>query len=205
MNSTQKRQLVWDWKKSCPAEKVVIPEKKRRQSLKKKDKNTDKYICLHCFELSLQGKMDEKCASICRIDPSSIRRHQGRWHTPPNQETCKFVPSNALDVQELRKKYAETENFQKSDSTETVIGKTSAIQADALQPQLEFALKKSLFLANRMIVQCPMLSRCQLTIQLQSLSITFCLIRFKIYKKRICRNLLRHMSSWVKRLMMDEA
>ena len=72
--------------------------------------------------------MDEKCASICRIDLSSIKRHKDRWHAPPNQETCKFVPSNALDVQELRKKYVETETLE--------------IEADALQSQLEFRLEE---------------------------------------------------------------
>ena len=45
-------------------------------------------------------------------------------------------------MQELRKKYVETENFQKSDSTETVIGKTLEIEADALQSQLEFRLEE---------------------------------------------------------------
>ena len=37
----------------------------------------------------------------------------------------------------------ETENFQKSDSTETVTGKALEIEADALQSQLEFHLKKN--------------------------------------------------------------
>ncbi|CAB3992085.1 Hypothetical predicted protein [Paramuricea clavata] len=136
VNSTQKRQLVWDWKKGSRAEKVDIPEKRKKTLVQKKDKNADKYICLQCFELSLQGKQDEKCASICRIDQSSIKRHKHRWHTSPNPELCKFVPSTALDVQELRKKYKFTESGDLVEMKKTL--ETGALQSkEDLNPEKE--------------------------------------------------------------------
>ncbi|CAB3988136.1 Hypothetical predicted protein [Paramuricea clavata] len=38
VNSTQKRQLVWDWKKGSRAEKVDIPEKRKKTLVQKKTK-----------------------------------------------------------------------------------------------------------------------------------------------------------------------
>ena len=82
-----------------------IPEKKNK-IVGLNTKKSEKHVCLQCMELHLQGKRDERFTSICRLDPSSIKRHKGRWHNLPNNKLCSFVPSTAPEVAALADKYA---------------------------------------------------------------------------------------------------
>jgi hypothetical protein len=58
---------------------------------------------MECLKLSLLGKRDEKFASLCRNDTSSIKRHKERWHKEAESSKCTIVPSNAPEIQSLRK------------------------------------------------------------------------------------------------------
>ena len=54
--------------------------------------------------------MEGRCATICRIDKSSVKRHKSRWHCLPKKESCTFVPSDAVEVHELRRKYQKSKS-----------------------------------------------------------------------------------------------
>ena len=95
-----KRQLAWDWKKGVP-----VPEKTRKIVPIKAGKNQEKYVCIECLKQSFLGKRDGKFASLCRSDTSSIKRHKERWHKEAESTKCTVVPSNAPEVQSLRKQY----------------------------------------------------------------------------------------------------
>lgn len=65
----------------------------------------EKHVCLQCLELSLQGKHEERFASICRLDSSSIQRHKGRWHKLLGRKACTFVPASSPAASRIRDKY----------------------------------------------------------------------------------------------------
>ena len=101
----EKRKLVWDWKVGALVGKAdIAPAKQKKPSHKgsKEDKPSEKYICLECLDICLKGKREERLATICRIDASSVKRHKARWHNLPHNETCTFVPQNALEVKKRR-------------------------------------------------------------------------------------------------------
>ena len=82
-----------------------IPEKKNK-IVGLNTKMSEKHVCLQCMEMHLQGKRDERFTSICRLDPSSIKRHKERWHNLPNNKLCSFVSLTAPEVAALADKYA---------------------------------------------------------------------------------------------------
>ena len=99
--TTCKRHSAWDWRKGIP-----VPEKKRNLGPTKAEKSREKYACIECLKLSLLGKRDEKFASLCRNDTSSIKRHKERWHKEAESSKCTIVPSNAPEIQSLRDQYS---------------------------------------------------------------------------------------------------
>ena len=107
-----KRQLVWDWKKGCASEtRASVPEKKQKFTAKlkaEKPANIEKYYCLECLDISLRGKKEERFATLCRNDTSSISRHKARWHKTPESHTCTIVPSTAPEVKTIRIRYSKS-------------------------------------------------------------------------------------------------
>ena len=102
----QKRQIAWDWKRGIASNnRSSIPlEKKKKVS--NVPQPAEKFHCLECLELAFQGKRDERFTTLCRADPSSIKRHKERWHKVSEDfQKCTVVPQTALEVQELRSKY----------------------------------------------------------------------------------------------------
>ncbi len=102
----QKRQIAWDWKRGIASKnRSSIPlEKKKKVS--KVPQPAEKFHCLECLALAFQGKRDERFTTLCRADPSSIKRHKERWHKVSEDfQKCTVVPQTALEVQELRSKY----------------------------------------------------------------------------------------------------
>lgn len=106
VQTPKKRKLMWDWTKGCSSkENQPVPEKKNK-IMGSNTKKSDKHVCLQCMELHLKGKRDERFISVCRKDPSSIKRHKDRWHNLPANKPCTFVPSTAPEVAILAEKYA---------------------------------------------------------------------------------------------------
>ena len=94
-----KCQVPWDWKKGA-----LIPAKKQKSLATNKNvKSSEKYVCIKCLELSLRGERDEKFASLCRSDSSSVNRHKERWHKGEESRSCTIVPSSAPEVQSMQK------------------------------------------------------------------------------------------------------
>ena len=89
---------MWDWKNA--KYKDHVPNKKQKAT-----KIEESYICLECLEVSLKGNRDEKYASLCRKDNSSIKRHKDRWHEGSNLSTCTIISSSAPEIIALRKQY----------------------------------------------------------------------------------------------------
>ena len=100
--AVKKRQLTLDWGKGCASK--LLPDTKKTKS-----SESESYTCLQCFELHLEGKRDKRFASLCRIDPSSVRRHKERWHRLPDSKLCNIVPISAREVASLKQKYAKRE------------------------------------------------------------------------------------------------
>ena len=101
----EKRKLVWDWKVGALVEKADIAQAKQKKPSHKglkEDKSSEKYICLECLDICLKEKREERFATICRIDASSVKRHKARWHNLPHNEACTFVPLNAVEVKKRR-------------------------------------------------------------------------------------------------------
>ena len=146
-SASSKRQLVWDWKRGRATEKHSIPEKKKKtDDQNKQPKNTVKYFCLECLEISLQGKMDERCVTLSRVNTSSVNRHKMRWHNTPQTQQCTIVPSTAPEVQQLNARYGKAQKMQASATKSS--GRLQPVSEPTLvlsldeprQPELEFTL-----------------------------------------------------------------
>ena len=98
--------------------------KKEASSLQqnKNVKSSEKYVCTKCLELSHRGERDEKFASLCRSDSSSVNRHKERWHKGEESRSCTIVPSSAPEVQSMQKDCHKSktpqQSFQKTDLSE---------------------------------------------------------------------------------------
>ena len=101
----QKRQIAWDWKRGI-ASKNQSSTPGKRKKISKVTQPAERFHCLECLELALQGKREERFTMVCRADQSSVKRHKERWHTISEGFTrCTVVPQTALEVKELRSKY----------------------------------------------------------------------------------------------------
>ena len=56
----------------------------------------------------MRGKREERFASLCRIDQSSLKRHKARWHNTEETCCCTVVPSTAAEVKALRNRYTKS-------------------------------------------------------------------------------------------------
>ncbi len=163
-----KQKRLWDYKKessqhlSVPIKKkkpesssqhLSVPNKKNKPENVQNAKNPNKFYCIECFEASLQGKMEERCASICRIDKSSVDRHKLRWHCPPKKESCTFVPSDASEVHELRRNYSKSKSHSTNDKSKRLLpvsikpgksssGKLPATPENSLQVSEDMSSKR---------------------------------------------------------------
>jgi hypothetical protein len=79
----QKRQFAWDWKRGC-ASQSSLPLEKKKKVAKAEKASTEKFVCLECLELSLQGKREDRFTTLCRSDQYSIKQHKERWHKLPS-------------------------------------------------------------------------------------------------------------------------
>ena len=78
----------------------------KRKKISKVTQPAERFHCLECLELALQGKREERFTMVCRADQSSVKRHKERWHKISEGFTrCTVVPQTALEVKELRSKY----------------------------------------------------------------------------------------------------
>ena len=98
----QKRQIAWDWNSKNQSS---IPSEKKKK-VTKVPQPAERFHCLECLELALQGKREERFTTLCRADQSSVKRHKERWHKVGGGfGKCTVVPQTALEVQEIRSKY----------------------------------------------------------------------------------------------------
>ena len=105
-----KRQSIWKWTEGGVSNiKDLIPEKRKNvQSRSQSERLQEKYFCLQCLEISLRGMREERFASLCRIDQSSLKRHKARWHNTEETCCCTVVPSTAAEVKALRNRYTKS-------------------------------------------------------------------------------------------------
>ena len=61
---------------------------------------------MECLEDLLLGKKEEKFATICRSDSSSVARHNTRWHKTPESQLCAIVPSTLPELNAVRNRCA---------------------------------------------------------------------------------------------------
>ena len=148
----------WDWKNvSLNKEKNRVPEKKQKltmPSMRRPEKKNEKYICLECLESCLRSKREEKFASLCRTDASTIKRHKSRWHNTIETQACTVVPFASPEAKAVRERYAKIkahEDASSSKSSRTVhvlnnrssppVVEISAAALSALPVQSEISLE----------------------------------------------------------------
>lgn len=102
---SSKRQLTLDWGKSSISSVNLEESRKKPKCEMNTGEMNEKHVCLQCLELSLQGKHEERFASICRLDSFSIQRHKGRWHKLLERKACTFVPASSPAASRIRDKY----------------------------------------------------------------------------------------------------
>lgn len=131
-----------------------MPEKKQKLtmlSMRRPEKRNDKYVCLECLENCLRGKREEKFASLCRTDASTIKRHKSRWHNTIETQAYTVVPFASPEAKTVRERYAKIEahkhaSSSKSSRTVQVLEKHSSppvveISAAVLPVQSECSLE----------------------------------------------------------------
>lgn len=109
--TSSKRQLVWDWKRGCATKTKDDPVPVKKQKLGSSNKSvtkSEKFFCVQCLKMSLIGKREERFATLCRIDESSVARHKARWHNTPESHVCTVIPSTAPEVTALRNQYGKS-------------------------------------------------------------------------------------------------
>lgn len=77
------------------------------------------FTCKECLEGFFTKKNPAKVGStrICRNDSSSIQRHKSTWHKLTGK--CTIVPTNSVDIANLKKKYERKKDDSGSDNEAT--------------------------------------------------------------------------------------
>lgn len=141
----KKRQIAWDWSRGCASDKQTSVSLVKKIKVAKGERASEKFFCLECLELSLQGKgeREERFTTICRTDPSSVKRHKDRWHKLPSLQNCTIVPSTAREVRALKHKYKQeaqtsitSKTIKPSESTST----SSVLEQGDVTPNTESSL-----------------------------------------------------------------
>ena len=89
------------------------------RSMRRPEKRNEKYICLECLESCLRSKREEKFASLCRTDASTIKRHKSRWHNTIETQACTVVPFASPEAKAVRERYAKIKAHKDASSSKS--------------------------------------------------------------------------------------
>ena len=76
--------------------------KKRKHDVKESVNQDKTYTCVECFIKFSNGERKENTTKLSRNNSSSMQRHKSHWHQ--GKEKCTIVPSDAAELNKLRKK-----------------------------------------------------------------------------------------------------
>ena len=109
------------------AKKSKIVEADQKKTEPQKNKKADNineeksFTCKECFEGFLSRNNPSKVTStrICRLNSSSIQRHKSTWHNSPQTAKCTFLPTNSVDIINIKKKHKKNTSEQENIAPET--------------------------------------------------------------------------------------